>query len=88
MGRVGCVFLELLTVLTHLNPYQDCRPRRHNGIDSSFHANPDKIQTWINDIFDQMKEQGMGNKAAVVQVLFLTRRMINVLPSVPFQYLG
>jgi len=74
---LGCIFLELFTILTDKGSFQDCRLRRRTGDDPSYHANIERVNDWINELI-----HGELNSAPMpynerVRLLFVIRGMLN-----------
>lgn len=88
---LGCVFLELLTFMLKKKPHEFTKHRSSkqkinmggskSRSDSSFHANPEKIETWMKIIEDASFAQEDDAFRAVPHIMNLIRTMFSRAPS-------
>jgi serine/threonine protein kinase len=89
---LGCVFLELLTFMLKRKAQDFTKHRsskqkinlggKNSRTDSSFHANLEKIDTWIKVIEDASFEQDDDAFRAVPHVMNLVRGMLSRAPGI------
>jgi serine/threonine protein kinase len=88
---LGCVFLELLTFMLKKKPHDFTKHRSSkqkinmggskSRTDSSFHANPEKTDSWMKIIEDASFAQEDDAFRAVPHVMNLIRAMLSRAPS-------
>ncbi|KAF2652381.1 kinase-like protein [Lophiostoma macrostomum CBS 122681] len=89
---LGCVFLEILTFMLKRKAHDFIKHRsskqkislggKNSRTDSSFHANLEKIDTWIKTIEDASFEQDDDAFRAVPHVMNLIRGMLSRAPGI------
>ncbi|KAF2704695.1 kinase domain-containing protein [Pleomassaria siparia CBS 279.74] len=88
---LGCVFLEILTFMLKKKPHEFIKHRsskqniniggKSSRTDSSFHANPERIDSWMKVIEDASFEQDHDSFRAIPEVMNLLRAMLNRAPD-------
>lgn len=84
---LGCVFLELMTFMLKKKPHEFVKHRtskqrinpggKNSRTDSSYHANPDKVESWMKVLEDfAAAQQDNEGLEAVPYVLALIRNML------------
>ncbi|KAI8930894.1 hypothetical protein NX059_011909 [Plenodomus lindquistii] len=89
---LGCVFLEIVTFMLKKKPHEFVKHRtskqkvtiggKSSRTDTSFHANLDKIDTWISMMEKASCEQDDDAFRAVPHILSLIRSMLSRAPMV------
>ena len=89
---LGCVFLEIMTFMLKKKPHEFTKHRsskqtiniggRSSRTDSSFHANLDRVDTWIKVVEDASFVQDHDSFRAVPFVMKLIRGMLSRAPDV------
>jgi serine/threonine protein kinase len=74
---LGCIFLELFTVLTDRGTFQDCRLRRRTGNDPSYHANMERVNNWIDELIHGELSLAPMLYNSRVCLLFAVRGILN-----------
>ncbi|PSN71821.1 kinase-like protein [Corynespora cassiicola Philippines] len=88
---LGCVFLEMITFMLKKKPHEFVKHRsskqkvntggKNSRTDSSFHANLEKIETWIQMLEDFSTEKEDDVFRTVPHILNLVRAMISKAPA-------
>jgi serine/threonine protein kinase len=89
---LGCVYLEIITFMLKKKPHDFTKHRsskqkvntggKNSRTDSSFHANLDKIDTWIGILEKASFEHDDGAFRAIPPILDLVRMMLSRAPMV------
>lgn len=75
---LGCVFLEILTVYADNDLQHFADVRRGDGDDESFHANLERVGTWIESMLQGKDERGVGRIRDPIE---LVKQMVQELPD-------
>jgi serine/threonine protein kinase len=88
---LGCIFLELLTFMLKKKPHEFTKHRsskqtiniggKSHRTDASFHANTDRIDSWIKIIEDESFKQEHDAFRAVPHLMNLIRSMLSRAPN-------
>lgn len=91
---LGCIFLEMVTFLLKKKPHDFVKHRsskvsnrrpgssgRGSRVDSSYHANPDKVESWMNILAAAASTQEEDAFRAIPDILDLIRTMLSVDPQ-------
>lgn len=89
---LGCVFLEIVTFMLKKKPHEFLKHRsskqkintggKNSRTDSSFHANLDKIDTWMNVLEKASFEHDDDAFRAIPPILDLLRNMLSRAPDI------
>ncbi|KAJ4373048.1 hypothetical protein N0V83_003339 [Neocucurbitaria cava] len=89
---LGCVFLEIISFMLKKKPHDFVKHRstkskintggKNSRIDSSFHANLDKVDTWMNNLEKASFEHDDDAFRAIPHILALVRSMLSRAPVV------
>lgn len=89
---LGCVFLEIMTFMVKKKPHEFVKHRsskqnvniggKNHRTDSSYHANLDKIDTWMKIVEDASFEQDHDSFRAIPHIMNLIRGMLSRAPSI------
>jgi serine/threonine protein kinase len=89
---LGCVYLEIITFMLKKKPHDFVKHRsskqktnvggQKSRTDSSFHANLDRIDTWVEVLEKGSFEQDDGAFRAIPPILNLVRSMLSRAPAV------
>lgn len=89
---LGCVFLEIITFMLKKKPHDFVKHRsskqktntggKNSRTDSSFHANLDKVDTWIEMLEKSSFEHDDDAFRAIPLILNLVRSMLSRVPDV------
>src|SRR5579862_6076419 len=74
---LGCVFLEIFTVLSGAATYEDCCTRRQDADDTSYHANLEKVETWIDQLIEKDWRESGAAASVGAQLLFVVKVMLS-----------
>ncbi|KAF2732327.1 kinase domain-containing protein [Polyplosphaeria fusca] len=89
---LGCIFLDMLTFMMKKKPHEYVKHRsskqkintggKNSRTDSSFHANWERVDTWIKVLEDASFEHDDDAFRAVPPILSLTRAMMSRAPLI------
>jgi serine/threonine protein kinase len=75
---LGCVFLEIISVLSGFTDYEQCKTQRQDGADSSFHANLDSVGKWVRDMYSaELKHTEEPAENGTIQLLYIAKSMLH-----------
>ncbi|KAF2020127.1 kinase-like protein [Aaosphaeria arxii CBS 175.79] len=89
---LGCIFLELITFMLKKKAHDFIKHRsskqkvnmggKNSRTDSSYHANLERVESWMKVIEDAAAEQTDDSFAAIPHILILVRGMLSRAPGV------
>ncbi|KAI9774896.1 MAG: hypothetical protein M1840_000112 [Geoglossum simile] len=74
---LGCVFLEIFTVLSGAGTFEDCCTHRKTADDTSYHANLEKVEIWIDRLIERDWRESGATASTGAQLLFVVKSMLS-----------